>query len=275
MTNDIPKVFISYARLGDIFDELVLNFANELCSHYIDCQLDQYIEAGNPQNGFPKWMADNVRESDFVLVLATEVYLRRCHGKEEEGKGKGVIFESILLYNELYQASGKNNKFIPIIFDTDDSKFIPEPLQGFLYYNLTSSEQKENLIKRLKGEWIKVKPELGEPLKVKTKNENLLERLKRDKNELSNGLIPAIPDFTNNMKPGMKIVQAFFSLSLEQRFIIAKELDIIYEGESQTSPGIDDLCAKFLVRAKEQGKLSELWIKLFTDPSIDPNPFKS
>jgi hypothetical protein len=107
------KVFISYSHDSAKHAERVLALADRLRGDGIDCRLDQY-ETGPPQ-GWPRWMQQQVEDCDFVLVVATETYSRRQGGREEPGKGKGVRFESVLIVQELYDASMWNETFLPVL----------------------------------------------------------------------------------------------------------------------------------------------------------------
>jgi hypothetical protein len=70
-----PRVFISYAHAEKQLADNVLDFSNYLRSRGIDAEIDQYEEA--PPQGWPLWMASQVDQADFVLVLATKTYYER------------------------------------------------------------------------------------------------------------------------------------------------------------------------------------------------------
>lgn len=151
-----PKVFISYSHDSKNHQDRVLELSNKLRREGIDCSLDQYEDS--PPEGWPKWMDRNVKNSDFVLVVSTEVYYNRVLGVDESGNG--IKWESTLIYQQLYNAGANNIKFIPVIFGDGKFENIPEPLQGATFYNVDDSEIYEKLYRRLRG--IKTeKPELG------------------------------------------------------------------------------------------------------------------
>lgn len=132
-----PKVFISYSHDADTHCERVFHLAQHLRDEGVECLIDQHIV--NPSGGWGRWMMDNVEESDFVLVVATETYNRRFRGKEEPGKGKGAQWEGAIITQQLYDANGKNDKFVPIIFEDDEAEHIPMPLRSATYYNVSNS----------------------------------------------------------------------------------------------------------------------------------------
>ena len=106
----------------------VLALSNRLRSEGIDCRIDQYEQS--PAEGWPLWCDSQVEKSDFVLVACTETYLRRFKGEEAPGIGLGATWEGHIITQELYNAQGKNTKFIPIIFSAQDTAYIPVILQG-------------------------------------------------------------------------------------------------------------------------------------------------
>ena len=95
-----PTVFISYSHDSQEHLDRVLAFANRLRVDGIDAAIDQYEVS--PPEGWPVWMERQVRESDFVLVICTETYLKRAERREDPGKGLGVIWESFLTYQHIY-----------------------------------------------------------------------------------------------------------------------------------------------------------------------------
>jgi hypothetical protein len=83
--------------------------------------------------------------SDFVLVVCTEIYYKRFRGHEEPAKGKGVDWEGNLITSEIYNTKSKTAKFAPIFFDSQDERFIPEPLRGNTNYLLDSEDNYADL----------------------------------------------------------------------------------------------------------------------------------
>lgn len=156
MKENNPKVFISYSHDSKEHQDRVLELSNRLRSEGIDCSIDQYEDS--PPEGWPKWMDRNVDDSDYILVVCTEIYYKRVTGKGDSGKG--IKWESTLIYQKLYNAGAENNKFIPIIFADGKFENIPAPLQGSTFYNVNNEDDYEKLYWRLRG--VKAeKPGLG------------------------------------------------------------------------------------------------------------------
>ncbi|MEK7399599.1 MAG: SUMF1/EgtB/PvdO family nonheme iron enzyme [Candidatus Poribacteria bacterium] len=154
-----PVVFISYSHDSQEHKDRVLALSNKLIDEGLDCILDQYEMS--PPEGWPKWMDRCIEDSNFILIVCTETYYRRVMDKEEPGKGLGVKWESTLTYNHLYHADSKNIRFIPIVFDTKDEKYIPTPLQGFTYYCVNTEEGYDGLYRHLTDQKLVPKPERG------------------------------------------------------------------------------------------------------------------
>src|SRR5262249_38884156 len=137
----------------------VLNLADRLRVDGVDADIDQY--ESSPPEGWPKWMDRQISESDFILVVCTETYKRRAEGKEEFGKGQGVIWESILAYQHLYNTAANNTKFLPIALVDSHLAFIPTVLQPVSHYCVASEEGYEELYRRLTNQPRITKPPLG------------------------------------------------------------------------------------------------------------------
>jgi tetratricopeptide (TPR) repeat protein len=130
----VPKVFISYSHDSQAHNDRILELSDRLRAGGVDCVIDQYEQF--PAERWPRWCAKRIKESNFVLVACTETYLRRFEGEEEPGIGLGGTWEGHIITQELYDAQGRNSKFVPIIFSKDDGPFIPTPLQGAMHYQL-------------------------------------------------------------------------------------------------------------------------------------------
>jgi tetratricopeptide (TPR) repeat protein len=139
-----PIVFISYSHDSDDHRERVLALSKRLRQDGIETRLDQYVN-GSPQQGWPRWMLDQLDAADFVLVVCTETYYRRFRGHEEPGKGKGVDWEGALITQEIYDSRSRTLKFVPIFLSAAVEDWIPEPLRSGTHYALTSEEDYQRL----------------------------------------------------------------------------------------------------------------------------------
>ena len=124
-----PVIFISYSHDFEEHRNKVLALSERLRKDGVDARLDRYVN-GTPEQGWPRWMMDQLDAADFVLVVCTETYYRRFRGREELGKGKGASWEGALITQEIYDACSRTVKFVPVMLVQGLEKFIPEPLRG-------------------------------------------------------------------------------------------------------------------------------------------------
>ena len=137
-------VFISYSHDSDEHREQVLGLSERLRKDGIETLLDQYVN-GTPEEGWPRWMMNQLDAADFVLVVCTETYYRRFRGHEVAGKGKGVDWEGALITSDLYAARSRSLKFLPVFLSSVAEEYIPEPLRSGTHYALTSEEAYQRL----------------------------------------------------------------------------------------------------------------------------------
>lgn len=159
MQNKNPIVFISYSQDSVSFADKVLSFSNRLRREGIDAILDQYEEA--PSEGWPRWMESSINKADYVIVVGSKGYYDKIYGNVEQGNGRGVKWEGNLIYQKLYMSDSINEKYIPVVFAENDLEYIPTPLQGSTYYNVSDDVRFDKLYWRLRGVTAKEKPPLG------------------------------------------------------------------------------------------------------------------
>ena len=151
-----PKVFISYSHQDAAYEYKVLEFSNKLRSEGIDASIDQYEEA--PVEGWPRWMENQIKESDYVLVLCNKSYYDKFYS---DNKGKGITWEVSIIYQYLYDANAETRKFIPVFFEDGEEQYIPTPIKSFTFYNIGTEEGYDKLYWRLRGVQKTQKPPLG------------------------------------------------------------------------------------------------------------------
>jgi hypothetical protein len=158
MPQAASRVFISYSHDSAEHLNAVLALADRLRQQGVDCWIDQY--EWFPSEGWPQWCENQIEEARYVLVVCTKTYLRRFKKKEDLDKGKGVTFEGHIITLELYNAQGKNKKFIPVVFAARDRKFIPTSLQGAPNFDVSKPDGYRKLCSGIRGE-SKGAPPLG------------------------------------------------------------------------------------------------------------------
>lgn len=154
-----PKVFISYSHDSQEHKNRVFELSERLRSEGVDCHIDQYEMS--PAEGWPKWMRNQIRWADFVLVVCTENYQRRYEGTESVGRGAGAKWEGGIITQELYESEGRNTKFIPVVFSPQDTRYIPIELRSATFHIVDNEEGYEGLYRQLTGQPGAVKGQLG------------------------------------------------------------------------------------------------------------------
>jgi TIR domain/NACHT domain len=155
-----PKLLISYSHDSPEHEDRVREGADRLRADGVDAWIDQYSPA--PPQGWPMWMGDRIKNSDFVLLVCTETYLGRVEAREEPGKGRGVLWEAKLIFNLMYEADGNVQKFIPVLFADGQPSFIPLPLAGLDRYQVDTARGYEDLYRHLTKQPRHRVPALGE-----------------------------------------------------------------------------------------------------------------
>jgi len=148
---------------------MVLGLANQFRTQGIDCTIDQYEES--PKEGWIEWMEGCITESSWVVVVCTKGYLDKLQSKNND-EGKGVKWEGAIIKQEIYEAKGKNPRFIPVIFGEENKGYIPRALKAVTYYNVLSEEGYENLYRRLTKQPAIRKPQLGNVVKFPKQSRN-------------------------------------------------------------------------------------------------------
>lgn len=180
MVVEPPKVFISYSHDSRAHEERTLALSERLRSDGVDAQLDQYV-SGTPQEGWPRWMLNQLDWAEFVLLVCTETYYRRFRGHEAPGIGKGVDWEGNLVTAEMYDLKSQTPKFVPIFFSSEGEQFVPEPFRGHTRYQLDSEDNYSKLFafltgqagvrpRKLGGSLFKLSQKLTEPLRFNIHN---------------------------------------------------------------------------------------------------------
>jgi len=162
------RVFISYSHDSQEHLDRVWNLSERLRGDGVDCRIDQH---GEPEQGWPRWSRNQVQECEFVLVACTETYLHRYEGKADHGEGRGSKWEGLVITQELYEAEGRNKKFIPILFSSGDKEHIPIELRPFTYYQLFDDASYENLFRRITGQPERTPSPIADQLRQMPKRE--------------------------------------------------------------------------------------------------------
>lgn len=191
-----PKTFISYSHDSLDHKRLVLCLANQLRAQGIDCIIDQYEES--PDDGWIKWMDVNIAKSAYILIVCTKGYFDKLNSVNETS-GKGVKWEGAIVTQEIYENEGKNRRFVPIIFGSENIEHVPRILKPFTYYDVLDNSSYERLYRRLTTQPAIKKPPLGNvipfpllkselnPQKLKTEREKSIKQTLKGNNNVQIG----------------------------------------------------------------------------------------
>lgn len=151
-----PKVFISYSHDDSNHKKWVLELATKLRNSGIDAIIDQWdLNAGDD---LPKFMEKNLRESDYVLMICTNKYVKKANS----GLG-GVGYEKMIITSE-FMKSIDSNKIIPIIRQNGTNK-VPTFLKSKIYIDMSYHKDFEfsfdELIRKIHNAPLYKKPKIG------------------------------------------------------------------------------------------------------------------
>ena len=138
----MSKTFISYSHDSFEHKNNVLVLSDKLRELGIDASLDQYET--NPIEGWPRWMAKEIRESTKILLICSECITKKTNNKLPIEVGKGGKFESHLILDQFYQDGSYNHKILPILIKNEADSFIPEFLRSNTHYNISNFDKLES-----------------------------------------------------------------------------------------------------------------------------------
>ena len=152
-----PKVFISYSHDSPDHRRWVSELGAELRHNGIDAILDQW-DLG-PGDDVTQFMERGIMDSDRVLVVCTDQYVRKANAAEG-----GVGYERMIVTAQLVQNLG-TNKFIPVIRQASGKEKAPTFLGTRVYIDFRNENQFESEFDKLIHELHRVpvaeKPPLG------------------------------------------------------------------------------------------------------------------
>ncbi len=128
-----PRVFVSYSHDSPEHKQWVLELGTKLRHEGIDVILDQW--ALRPGADRTLFMERGVKESDRVVVICTDNYVRKANDREG-----GVGYEHMIVTAQLARDLG-TDKFIPIIRQASEEEKTPTFLETRVYIDFTDERQ--------------------------------------------------------------------------------------------------------------------------------------
>ncbi len=143
-----PKVFISYSHDTPEHKQWVSELSAKLHRKGVEVILDQWhLRLGDD---LAQFMERGIRDSDRVLVICTDSYVRKANA----GEG-GVGYEPMIVTRKLVEDVG-NNKFIPIIRQALGEDKTPSFLGTQVYIDLPAEDQFDEKFNELLRECLPV-----------------------------------------------------------------------------------------------------------------------
>lgn len=149
----IPKVFLSYSHDSLSHKKWVLDLATRLRNNGVESIIDQW--SLGPGDDLPHFMEQNLANSDRVLMICTENYVKKANS----GAG-GVGYEKMIVTADLL-SSIDSNKVIPLIRQSGTNA-VPTFLKTKLYIDFSRDDQMElafdDLVRSIHGAPLYIAP---------------------------------------------------------------------------------------------------------------------
>ncbi|MET9224723.1 CHAT domain-containing protein [Lentzea sp. NPDC003310] len=170
------RVFISYAHESDEHVERVRDLWIFLRAQKIDAKLDR--AAAQRRQDWALWMADQVRESDHVLIVASAAYRERAEGRSGPDVGRGVQYEARLIRDAFYANQENLDRFVPVVLPGQSVAGVPDWLAPATSTVFTVEEYSkagmEGLLRFLLDQPEEIEPPLGSQSPVFTRRDHTL-----------------------------------------------------------------------------------------------------
>ncbi|GAA2974263.1 SEFIR domain-containing protein [Actinokineospora diospyrosa] len=160
-----PRVFVTYSHDTERHKRDVREFATFLRSRVgLDVHLDQW--ADGKRQDWSLWAMEHLRESDFVLVIASPQYRLRAEGRAESHVGRGAQFEAAIIRDHLTRNLRQGTeRVLPVVLPGGSIEDIPmflAPYSTTRYEIAAYTESAVNsLISAITGESAHPMPERG------------------------------------------------------------------------------------------------------------------
>lgn len=120
------RVFISYAleTTDGGLSASVRELWEFLRANGVDATLD--LPAVTSRKDWSLWMADQIRDADVVLVIASREYRERAEGRSGPDVGRGVQWEARLIRDAFYRDPRAVERFVPVVLPGQSLDGVPD-----------------------------------------------------------------------------------------------------------------------------------------------------
>ena len=226
---DSPKVFISYSWKPTVHKEKTRKLAERLESDGVNVVIDIWnLAEGQDKYKFMEQMVNDT-EVKKVLIICNKEYAEKANLRSG-----GVGTESLIISNEIY-SQAEQTKFIPIIFERDESnkEYLPTFINSRIYIDLSDDkffeEEYERLMRNLFDKPANPRPPRGNPPPYILLEESIYLRTIHKVKAVQNALI-------NEKQNSQAFIDDYYTTFIEalKDFSISKE-------ELENSEFIDEL----------------------------------
>lgn len=234
MTDESPKLFISYSWSSPEHEKWVINLATELVENGVDVIFDKWdLKEGQDANAFMERMVTD------QVIKKVAIIFDRAYAEKADSRTGGVGTETQIISPEIY-AKADQNKFVAVLTEKDENgkPFLPTYYKSRIYIDLSDdnlyASNFEQLLRWVYDKPLYVKPELGEkPSFLSEENPISLETTTKYKR--------ALDAIRNNKEYAKGALEEFFST-----FAINLEKFRITEKEGEFDDKVVDNIEKFL-----------------------------
>jgi hypothetical protein len=143
-------VLVSYSHDSEEHKDRVLSLVKQLRLDGLDAHCDREVIA--PAQGWLRWMNDQIRSADYVIVVCSDIYGARAEGRDAPGAGLGATFEGAVIGTELYEQRMVSDKFHPVTFGKPASGAVPFFLRGRTCFDVETPADYARLHRVLTGQ---------------------------------------------------------------------------------------------------------------------------
>ncbi len=199
MTDENPKLFISYGWSSPEHEKWVINLATELVENGVDVIFDKWdLKEGQDANAFMERMVTD------QVIKKVAIIFDRAYAEKADSRSGGVGTETQIISPEIY-AKADQNKFVAVLTEKDENgkPFLPTYYKSRIYIDLSDdnlyASNFEQLLRWVYDKPLYVKPELGEKpsflseenpisLETTTKYKRALDAIRNNKEYAKGGI---------------------------------------------------------------------------------------